>query len=205
MMPSWLEFVLTLIVVYATLFFLVWILDRDKLSRRARVLGWTAIAVVGASFLWSLGYEILLPYIRAGRESAALLTVLQPSVMLSGTVLLVYGAIRFLRSWRKLMMLEEQTLLPAISKYLVGDHPALERIRRQPTLRERFGLAGKLMLSVLMIPGLGLVFIGLGITIAGAQVLEPDPSIAPDVQLVAFAVILIFGGGVQEWWARRRG
>ncbi len=203
MIPSWLQLLLIPIVIYATLFFLVWIFARNKLSRRARVLGWTAIALVVASFLWSLWYESLLPYIHAGRESAALLAVLQPSVMLSGTVLMVYGAIRFLRSWLKFMMWEEQPLLPALRKYARGGHPYLEHIRSQPTLRERFALAGKLMLSVLMIPGPGWVFIGLGITIAGAQVLEPDPSISPDMQLIAFAVILIFGGGLQEWAARR--
>jgi len=54
-----------------------------------------------------------------------------------------------------------------------------------------------------MLPGLGWVLIGLGITIGGAQALEPDPSITPDAQLITLAAILIAVGGVQAWVAKR--
>ncbi len=204
-MPPWLELVLTPISLYAVLFFLIWIFARDKLSRRACVLGWTAVAIGVAGFLWSLWYESLLPYIRAGRWTAVLLTMLQFSAMLSGVALMVYGTVRFLRSWLKFLMWRDSSPFSGFLRYLRGDHPALERVRRGITYRQRFGMAAKIIIDMLTISGLGWVLVGLGITIAGGQVLEPDPSIAPDAQLVVLALILILGGGVQEWAARRRG
>jgi len=202
-MPVWLEYVLTPIVVYAILFLLAWLLVRDKLSHRASILGWMAIAVTVLSVLWSLWYESLLPYLRARRWLAVVLTLMQPLVMFSGAALMIYGVVRFLRAWMKLMMWETPSVITSLRKYVRGEHPYLEHIRSQPTAGERLTLAGKLILDLLMLPGLGWVLIGLGITIGGAQALEPDPSITPDAQLITLAAILIAVGGVQAWVAKR--
>jgi len=202
-MPVWLEYVLTPIVVYAILFLLAWLLVRDKLSHRASILGWMAIAVTVLSVRWSLWHESLLPYLRARRWLAVVFTLMQPLVMFSGAALMIYGGVRFLRAWMKLMMCETPSVITSLRKYVRGEHPYLEHIRSQPTAGERLTLAGKLILDLLMLPGLGWVLIGLGITIGGAQALEPDPSITPDAQLITLAAILIAVGGVQAWVAKR--
>jgi len=202
MMPVWLEYVLTPIVVYAILFLIAWLLARNRLSPCASILGWTAVVVTVISVLWSLWYESLLPYLRVRRWLAVVLTLMQLFVMISGVALMFYGAVRFLRAWLKFMMWKAPGVIPSLRKYVRGEHPYLEHIRSRPTLGERLTLVGKLILNLLMLPGLGWVFAGLGITIGGAQAFEPDPSITPDVRLIALAVIPIVVGGAQVWVAK---
>jgi len=203
-MPPLLEIVLIPIVVWAALFLLMWPFARDKLSRGARVAGWLAVAVAAISFLWSLWFESLLPYLRTERTRAALLMVLQAITMVTGTALLVHGAWLFLAQWRKLMVQGDAPMYGATRGYMRGDHQTLRRIRSQPLLADRLKLAFALIGNMLLRPGLGRVAIGLGITVAGAQILEPDPSMIPSTSLIVFAVLLMLSGLLQEWAAGRR-
>ena len=205
MMPTWLEIVLTPIVFYASLFLIAWFLARDKLSPRATILGWTAVAITGLSVLWSLWYESLLPHLRAHRWTALVLAVMQPLVMLAGVALVFYGAVRFRRAWAKFMLWDPANVVSSLSQYIRGEHPYLKAIRSQPTLGQRLLLAGKLILMILVLPGLGRLLIGLGCTIGAGQVLEPDPSMALDMRLVMMSAVFIVVGGFQEWAAKTLG
>ncbi len=204
-MPAWLEYILTPIVVYAALFLITWFLARDKVSRRVSLFGWTAVAITASSVLWSLWSESLSFYVHTKRWSRGVLALMQPLVMFAGVGLMIYGAVQFLRAWMTFTMWTPLNVLPALRGYIRGTHPHLEEIRGQVTLRARFVLAAKRVLHVSTLPGLGWVFVGLGVTIGGAQALEPDPSIVPDIQLLTLAAVLMGVGGVQLWVARRKG
>jgi len=204
-MPGWVELALMPIVIYATFFFLAWILNRNSLSLQSRILGWAAIAVTVASFLWSMWYESLLPYFRSGRYHSALLSVWQVLWMLAGIGMSVNGLKRFLTAWSGVMSQGNPSTGPerTVRRYAAGSHPALKRIRELPTLRERLDAAFRVIRNMLLIPGLGRVSAGVGIAIIGGQILEPDPSLSPDVSLVMFALVLVFVGALQELAARR--
>ena len=201
-MPTWLEQVLIPIVIYAAFFLIAWFLARDKLSPRATILGWTAVAITGLSMLWSLGYESLLPYLRAHRWTSLVLAVMQPLVMFGGVALGFYGAVRFLRAWAEFMLWEPANAVSSLLQYIRGEHPYLKTIRSHPTLGQRFLLIGKLILGLLMLPGLGRLLIGLGCAIGAGQVLEPDPSMTLDMRLVIMSAVFIVVGGFQEWAAK---
>jgi len=186
-MPGWLELPLLYLTIFATLFFVVWVLARDKLSHRAQVLGWTAIAIVMASVLWSMWYESLLPYIRAGRSRAVLSTVLEMLTLFSGVGLALYGLIRFLRQWLR---------------FLEADYvPGIRHIWSEYSPGERFRLAGKLIFEVATLPGLGLVLLGIGIAIlnnffsVGLEVNKP---------LMLLGTGLAFFGALLELFAIRK-
>jgi len=202
-MPAWLEIILTPLAIYATLFFLVWALARDKLSRRARLLGWTAIIVTILGLLWSVWYESLRPCLRAGQSSAMLYAALQPLVMVTGAALTLYGAVRFLRAWGQ-MMFPQPATGTTFRKHIRSERRSLEEIRAQPTLQERLALAWKLIANLLLLPGLGWVCIGVGIAIAAGQLLEADRFFVPDGRLLTLAVFLTLGGGIQVWAARQQ-
>ncbi len=83
----------------ATFFFLAWLLARDNLSRTARLVGWLSVAVSLGGKRWSLWFETLEPYLRTGRFASAYLSILQLVVAAAGMVIVVAGAVRFLRAW----------------------------------------------------------------------------------------------------------
>lgn len=189
MMPAWLELPLTLITIYATLFFLVWAIARDKLSYRARLLGWTAIALVLASVLWSLMYESLLPYLRTGRIRAATLTLLNFIAVLVGAGLTLYGTIRFLKGWWT---------------FFLKEYPRrLDEIRSRPAAGERWSLVGSLIVEVITLPGLGLTLLGLGVIIGANNALEVG--LAPNRTLIALGGGLALLGGWMAWRSAHRG
>ncbi len=177
-MPPLLDPILTLIAVFAAFFFLAWLLARDSLSRTARFWGWVSVAVTLIAAGWSLWFETLEPCLRTGRVTLAFLAVLQVVVAVVGMVLTVAGAVRFLRSWASMGW-----YVSSMRRFLESS-PEFERIRSQPDARTRWKMAGVLTGRVLLLPGLGWVPLGMGITILAFQFLEPDRFLHPNPTVV---------------------
>ncbi len=198
MIPPWLEIPLTLVVLSATFFLLLWGLNRDLLSPKVRRWGWLSVAVALASLAWSIGAESLAPYLRAGRWGTALRAALQALGALAGVVLMLAGALRFLRGWFGLDWALDQG-----ATAFLRESPPFQEIQEAPQAAERRRRALHLILRTLRLPGLGWVGTGLGITLLALQLLEPDPHLAPDPRLVLLGASLLLLGIGQTWWAAR--
>lgn len=184
MMPPILEPVLFLAAIYAALFFLAWLVARDRLSLRVRVLGWLSVAVTVAGFVWSLVVETLLPYLRRGPEGMRYFTLslLEVGFATAGVGLMFVGAARFLRAW-----LGQGWRLDSAQAFL-EESPRFAALRGEPEDRARWRMAFRLLRDLFLLPGLGWLLLGLGLLIVTFQVFEPDPFFKPDP-------VLVSGGG----------
>lgn len=191
-MPPWLEIPLTLVAVWSTLYLLVWALAPHALSPTARRLGWAGVAVSVAAVAWSLWAESIRPAVQAGQWHALALLAAQVLVAGLGLVLALVGAIRFLRAW--LGMGWAATASPRA--FLETSAP-LQTIRRKPTPTSRLRAAAALIGRVLRLPGLGWVPLGVGLTVEAFQLLEPDPTLAPDPAVVRVGAAFIALGLLQ--------
>jgi len=199
-MPPWLEFPLTLIAIFATFFFLAWLLARDRLTWPVRLLGWGSVGVTLAAFLWSLWAESLAPSLRSGRTSALALTLAQAGVALLGTGLMLIGAVHFLQAW-----LGMGWVLHSEAPSFLRDSPAFAEVREQSTPAARWDRARALMGRVLRLPGLGWIPLGLGMILLAFQLLEPDSTLSPDPFLVGLGMAFIALGLGQMLLRERKG
>ncbi len=171
-MPTWLESVLTIIAIYAILFFLNWAVSRKKkrqqLSLRARILGWTAVLVTIGGLMWSFWVESFSYYFSRGAWPGALMTLLQFFLLISGAALIVYGGVTYLKHLFGWMETSYMNLLGEMQ---------LEGSRRQ-----RFRLLGKMLRIMSTLPGMDWLLMGLGIAIANNLVPDPGIDMAPDVR-----------------------
>ncbi len=200
-MPPWLDALLTPVAVLAALFLLAWMLRREAIPPRGRVVGWASVAVTGFALAASFWLESLQPYLRAGRTVAAARSLAQVTLMLLGVALALRGAVRFLRAWRDLVWLfernpaaarfrEPRPQAPPASKYAEAQH---------------WAQALELGLHILRLPGLDAVLLGLGLTILAGQWLEPDPSLSPDLNVVSWGLVFVVLGALQALWRRQGG
>ena len=198
MMPPLLEALLTFVAIYATLFFLAWLLARQRLPRRVRVFGWLSVAVTVIGFVWSFLVETLLPYLRRGPAGLMLvgLSLLQVIAALVGVGALLRGAARFLRAWWGMGW-----WLGSIRTFL-EESPAFAAIRREPDARVRWKMAWALIRRVLLLPGLGEMAVGFGVIVLAFQVLEPDRWFQPDPGVMTLGGVAVFLGLAQGLWRR---
>ena len=194
---------LLVVAVYAALFFLVWLLARQRLSARAQVVGWLSVLITAGGCLWSFLAETVLPYLRRGPAGLlqAGLSVLQLAAALVGIAAMLLGAARFLRSW-----LSIGWALGSMQDFLKAS-PPFAAIRRESKARARWRLVLALASRVLLAPGLGLMMLGLGVLILAFQVLEPDPSLRPDPASLSIGWGAVGLGLLQmalRWWRQAK-
>ncbi len=180
------EAFLSIVTVGAAFFLLAWLVARERLSSAVRWVGWLSVAFAVAAFFWSVWAESLAPYLRAGRDAAALRAALQVLGALVGVGLAVMGGARFLRAWLQMGWLTDHTFLARSAPF--------REIRQGQTAAERWRLAAALMGRVLRLPGLGWLLVGLGLTVLDLQLLEPEPSIAPDRFLLVVGGVAVMVG-----------
>ena len=182
-MPAWLEPPMTLVTVVAVFFFLAWLVGRDRLSPTVKLWGWVSVILTLASFLWSLWVETLAPAIRSGNLMKVARTASQIVIAVGGIALALAGTVRFLQVWAS-----TTGWTPATPIWEFLDSPAFREIRQQPTAADRWREALALIVRVLLLPGLGWVPLGVGLTILAFQLLEPDPTLQPDPTVVKVGI-----------------
>jgi len=190
-MPPWLEAILTPVAVLATFYFLVWLVAREALSPKVRLVGWLSVVVTVASVLWSIGFETVLPAWRRGEVWKVPLALAQPGLAFVGAGVMIAGALRFLRAW-----LSMGWVISSIRGFNEASRP-LVAIRREPDPRKRWRMAGALMLRVLLLPGLGWVLVGFGIVLLNVQGFDMDTLTFPNPEYLALGLGSIALGLVQ--------
>ncbi|MCD6552661.1 MAG: hypothetical protein J7M16_01470 [Anaerolineae bacterium] len=157
-------------------------------SRSQRLIGWLIVSVIAGSVVWSIWFESLLPYLRAGRYKEFLITAAGILGMLLGTGLVFYGGAKSLRSIFTLYGDEEFLQMLAAAK-----------AKRSPTTVRRARLKNLLtvlgMLWRAWAPGAGWLMIGLGLMIGPAGYLS-DFDLGLDVTRLTIGLGLMALGGL---------
>lgn len=175
-MSALMEIIATLLVIFDTFFLLGWFLARDQLSPATRRWGWAGVIVLVGMILWSFWVESLLPYLRKGDLKAALATVSGFLLFLFGIGLVLYSSVQVLKN---LFIL-----------WGTGDFGARFTPEAIPSAAERWRAVGKLLLDLLLIPGLGWMLFGIGLVAGpGNRLVDFDLPMEPRQWRISLALM----------------
>lgn len=163
--------------------------DKATLNRPTRVAGWLIVTLIAGSVAWSIWTESLLPYLRAGKYSAFLMTAAGILGMLLGVSLVFYGGAKALRNMLR-MYSGDGEFLRTLTAVDAKRSPAMDRRTRWQNLRKALD-----MLWRAWSPGAGWLMAGLGLMIGPAGYLV-DFDLGLDPARMALGLGLMIVGGL---------
>lgn len=163
--------------------------DKAAWNRPTRLAGWLIVTLIAGSVVWSIWFESLGPYLRAGKYRAFLMTAAGILGMLLGMGLVLYGGAKSLRNMLRMYGSDEEfrrTLTAVDAKR----SPTVDRRTRWQNLKKVLGMIWRAWS-----PGTGWLMMGLGLMVGPAGYLV-DFDLGLDPVRMALGLGLMVVGGL---------